>query len=530
MSLKNRRKNNLLNAEKKIIITNKSMINIKSGKNKDESPSCISDTLNKYIENLKTIIKKNIFQEIILKQLNPILNKISDFIKEINSQIIQYQNLLIYNETKLRGLQSKLFSELLNKDILQNNIKNLSQKEKDFELIKEKTGIIVNNGKIINTNRKDNEIIILRTENSTLKGVIEEYETKLLEKEKEFKKINMNLMKQKNDLILKIHNLNNQIKNNKNNKYSRYNISKKKLTINNNNKKSIDFSGTIINESNDIIFNNPSTINAVKTNENNYYIDSNISRLYDIKMNTISTTHIHTINHSHKNSNFNTKIKNKLELLDYENDDIIKGEEKNNYKTNHTIVNKTSYQNTKFKLKKKKNTNKTLINHIYNKIIVKEDYNTKNDNNSKKTKEARTKTKSQDENHLLNVDDYWYKKDKFLNSYFNKNKPIKHIIHKKNKSNKINTIPFNNVQNGEISNKENKNDSNLINIKNLILSKAQKNKKNKIHLIYRNLVSNSISNSNSINNLRNLIIKNNMSKIYAYNISKAPTPKSFIKN
>jgi len=538
---RNKRKNQF-NQNKESLSSNRSMTNIKNRKSKDEFSLPLLEIIYKYLDNLKSLIKKNISQEsnsLIFKQMNSILIKMTEQMNELNSQVIQHQNLLMYYESKIRNLQKTLFEELLNKDILQNNVNSLSQKEKDYELIKEKTGIIVSNGKIINTNRKDNEIIILRTENSTLKGVIDQYEKKLLQKEKEYKKNNLNLIKEKNDLIIKINNLNNQIKNCQNSNYSRYSIAKKKLNISTN-KRIIDYSGVLTNRSNDFVMNNiPSTINVLKTNDNNYNIDqSNIIKLSDKKMKTIASTHLHArtriINHSHKNSHCQYTKK----FID-DNDKIIKDNENNIM--NHTI-NKKFHQNMEIKLNKKRNTNKILNENVYNKIIIKENYNSKNDS-KKVIKTDRTKTKSH-EHHLSNcVDDkISLKKNKNLNTYFISNKPIKRIFHKKTSSIKIKNIPFNNNviinQNADTkegknnnSNKENnRNDSNLVNIKNLILTKAQKNKKNKINLIYRNFISNNISNYNSINNSRNLNLKNNMSKLHTFNNSKVPTPTSFANN
>ena len=537
----NKRKNQF-NQNKDSLSSNRSMTNIKNRKSKDELSLPLLEIIYKYLDNLKSLIKKNISQEsnsLAFKQMNSILIKITEHINELNSQVSQQQNLLMYYESKIRNLQKTLFEELLNKDILQNNVNSLSQKEKDYELIKEKTGIIVSNGKIINTNRKDNEIIILRTENSTLKGVIEQCEKKLLQKEKEYKKNNLNLIKEKNDLIIKINNLNNQIKNCQNSNYSRYSIAKKKLNISTN-KRIIDYSGVMTNRSNDFVMNNiPSTINVFKTNDNNFNIDqSNIIKLSDKKMKTIASTRLHArtriINHSHKNSHCQYTKK----FID-DNDKIIKENENN--VMNHTI-NKKFHQNMEINLNKKRNTNKILNENVYNKIIIKENYNSKNDS-KKVIKTDRTKTKSH-EHHLSNcVDDrISLKKNKNLNTYFISNKPINRSFHKKTSSIKIKNIPFNNNviinQNGDAkegknnnSNKENnRNDSNLVNIKNLILTKAQKNKKNKINLIYRNFISNNISNYNSINNSRNLNLKNNMSKLHTFNNSKVPTPTSFANN
>lgn len=535
INLKYKKKSNQFNIDKESILPNKSLTIIKNQKQNDVFSQSILEIQYKHIDNLKLFIKKYFSQDsnhCLLKQINNTFSKIIDIMKELDSQINQYQKIILYNEAKIRNLQGSLFTELLNKEILQNNISGLLQKERDYELIKEKTGIIVTNGQIINTNRKDNEIIILRTENSTLKGVIEQYELKLLQKEEEYNQKIMNFIKEKNDYLLKMNHLKKEMRKRINSNYSRYNIAKKKLNLNN--KKSYEFSRTNINESNDIIFNNPSTINILQTNDNNYYIDSmNRFNFGDIKMNTIAATHIRTINHSHKNSSCNTKIRDKFKNNEKESNNNINIKE--NEKLNHTIINKTFLQNSKNKSNKKKKVNKTLNNHIYNKIIVKD--NMKNDFKSIFLKTDRTKTRSHEHN-LCNIDNiYRPKNSKNINTYFRKDKQIRKIVHKKTNSNKINSIPFNfNTQNLEKkdynnSNKENnKNENNLVSIKNLILNKGQKMKKNKIHLIYRNLLPNTMSNSSSNNNSRNINLRNNMPKLYTFNTSKVPTPKSFANN
>ena len=541
INFKNKRKYSQTNKElnkKYQTIGNSSSASIKL---KDDSSLPTIEIFNKYKDNIKILIRKHVPQESsqpLLKQVNNIMNRIYDIIIELNSRLSLYENSLLYNESKIRDLHGKLFTELLNKEILQNNVNSLIQKEKDYELIKEKTGIIVNNGKIINTNRKDNEIIILRTENSTLKGVIEQYEIKLLQIEKEFNKKNMNFIKEKNELISKINNLIQEIKGIQSSNYSRYNIAKKKL-LNKNNKRSYELSRTLMNESNDLIINNnPSYGNMLKVNDNHHYIDySNATNFCDIKMNTIAATHLNTNNISRKSSSYNTKIKDKFQKYDIENYFTNKENNKNNNNDllNNTIINKSFNQN---KIIQKRSMNKALANKIYNKIIIKDVSHSKIKDIKDIIKNSdRTKTKSHERHMSKNDNVYMYKNH--LNSYFVKNKQIKKIIHKKTSSSKINNIPFSNNNNNQCvdkkennnSNKENnKNESNLINIKNLILTKGQKNNKNKINLIYRNLISHSLSSHNSINNSRNVNSKYNMAKLYTFNNSKVPTPRSFVNN
>ena len=112
-----------------------------------------------------------------------IIDKLININKENN---IQNESIQRKNEEKIRLLYGKIFNKKLMNEILENKIANLTKKEKEFELLKQKTGAIVCNGQVICNERKDNEIIILRTENSLLKCAI---------------KNNEDLLKEKNDII-----------------------------------------------------------------------------------------------------------------------------------------------------------------------------------------------------------------------------------------------------------------------------------------------------------------------------------------
>ena len=106
-----------------------------------------------------------------------------------------YETLLKKEENIIRKLYSDLLHEKVLKEILEEKILILSKIQKDYELIKEKTGVIVWDGKIITDGRKDNEINILRKENSTLKNVI-------YQKEKEIKELNNELKEYKNNNLI----------------------------------------------------------------------------------------------------------------------------------------------------------------------------------------------------------------------------------------------------------------------------------------------------------------------------------------
>ena len=172
------------------------------------------DKWKKYISNIKEIIKTNKKENI--KQFNEIIENIFkkieklfiNYINEIkNSYDSQYENILRSYEHKIRNLYENRFNLELNKKILEESNKNLLRKEKDFEILKEKTGIIVQNGKIINNSRKENEIFILRKENSILKDIIEKQKQENIQKvkkeSKEKRKLNQRLIMKLNNLSLK---------------------------------------------------------------------------------------------------------------------------------------------------------------------------------------------------------------------------------------------------------------------------------------------------------------------------------------
>ena len=140
---------------------------------------------------LKNEINTDLFQ---LKDKIPfqnISNKLSSIISIIISitttkieKIKQlYESLLKRDEQTIRILYRNLLTQKLLKDALTSKISILITKEKEYEMIKDKTGAYVKNGQIIYNKQKDNEIIILRQENSNLKDMIENYEKIIKEKD-----------------------------------------------------------------------------------------------------------------------------------------------------------------------------------------------------------------------------------------------------------------------------------------------------------------------------------------------------------
>ena len=186
----------------------KNIINIKyyKGKKKTKLKNFIEITntfiknWKAYIINLKEILKiknsnisdTNLNSDKILENIDNITKKIeilfSKYINDLkNSYNSQYENILKLYEQKIRALYENKFNLELNKKILEESNKNLLRKEKEYELIKQKTGIVIYDNKIINNDRKENEIFILRKENSILKDLIEKQK---IEKDNKDKEIN----------------------------------------------------------------------------------------------------------------------------------------------------------------------------------------------------------------------------------------------------------------------------------------------------------------------------------------------------
>jgi hypothetical protein len=169
----------------------------------------ISDNINK----IQKYFNNHIFtkDKIAKEKLNLFFSKIESSIKflakEKDSAISQYESILRFNEHKLRLLYSDIYNLKIKNAFLENNIDILLKKEKELKLVKEKTGVIVENGIIVYNDRKDNEIFILRTENSTLKNIINNNEKELNEVKEKYKNIKEVYDKQISSLNNKINQL-----------------------------------------------------------------------------------------------------------------------------------------------------------------------------------------------------------------------------------------------------------------------------------------------------------------------------------
>jgi len=295
--------------------------------------------LSSYIESIKIIAdkkpsiinQKSLTKEIeqYLKEINLLFDKI--IIDKENTNIDYYESILRRDENTIRRLYSDLLHERLLKEVLEEKIIILLQFQKEYELVKKKTGVIVCEGKVICNQRKDNEIVILRTENSTLKQVISD-------KEKEISFLNE-----------KINVLDREI----------FKLKKNKTNININ-----------INDINDI--NNPmlknnkySIIN--RTKEKNSLFNTIYSPNYYAQRDFINNFSSTTQNF-YKGYNLNT---NRIDNANYDNKSVDKSREKSNKNTHISSIDNTMMSQekkisvNKSKYSKKNSRNKKVSNWNY---------------------------------------------------------------------------------------------------------------------------------------------------------------------
>ena len=147
-------------------------------------------------------------------------NKISD----INTQIYELENEIIKYQADIRCLIQKQFQYKIQKDAMETKLNSYKEMEKDYNLLKEK--VKYEEGRFLYNDRKDNEILILREENSNLKKEIlkneknsKTYESLIENEKKRIKELKTQLSQLNKKLILLTSN-HLILNNNSNNNYS----------------------------------------------------------------------------------------------------------------------------------------------------------------------------------------------------------------------------------------------------------------------------------------------------------------------
>ena len=190
-----------------------------------------------YIESIKNIADKKpslIIQKSLVKEIEQYLREIISLFDKViidkkNTNIDYYESILRRDENTIRKLYGDLLHEKLLKEVLEEKIIILLQFQKEYELVKRKTGVIVSEGKVICNERKDNEIVILRTENSTLKQVISDKEKEISFLNEKINLLNREiskLKKNKANINININDINNPIY--RNNRFTTVNRTKDK--------------------------------------------------------------------------------------------------------------------------------------------------------------------------------------------------------------------------------------------------------------------------------------------------------------
>ena len=155
------------------------------------------DNLNKKLYELYTDIKAYLFSSEenntsnleIISSTNPILiiKTIQEYFNYIKNNysldlITQLENTIIKLEKDLKYHIKNEFMLKIQKDSSDSKIRNYMEMEEEFEELKEK--VRYEGGKFLNNDRKDNEIKILRRENSNIKREIKKLEIKIKNLEK----------------------------------------------------------------------------------------------------------------------------------------------------------------------------------------------------------------------------------------------------------------------------------------------------------------------------------------------------------
>ena len=376
------------------------------------------------IEILKEI-SKNLFKYIIdilpsntskekKDKIETYFNKIQMLLKKLNSDrnkmISKYDSILKFSEEKIRSLYSTLFNMKIKNTFLENNIDILLKKEKEYRLVKEKTGILVENGVIIHNDRKEHEIFILRVENSNLKNVINK-------KDEELKDLKEKHIKEKKEFIKKIEDLkfkNEQLKikiKQKNKKLKGHSCSS--ININN-----IDINDANISNNNGNNINNniniKNIINPVKRRFNSNLLNNNNKYISLIHCQSMGNLNLDAILNN-KKSKTKSKSKNKT-------NNNINNISKNNINNNQNLI-LNNINISPIRHKKKIYFTPHSYNEIDNKINFLPIKNSKSKNNSKsKTKKNKHKN-SKNNNTLKSLNN---SKSKIINKNFEKD-----FIHKR---------------------------------------------------------------------------------------------------
>ena len=485
------------------------------------------NTLKDYYEKYFKAQEKSLQDKInsIFSEMISIVNLLS---RVKDNFFYQYESSLQKSENKIRTLYSDIFNLNVKKSYLENNMEILLRKEQEYRLVKEKTGVVIENGTIVYNDRKENEIFILRTENSTLKNVITKKEKELDELKEKYENEKENNEK----LMIKINNKFNKIK---------YKLKIRNPSIKGKSNSTININSNIIKRAN------------LKLN---YTINNSI--MNKVKKSCITlTSKLNNYNNKSKNDS-NSKDLNKKNLQRKTDFSILKKSEKK-YKRNNNIEGTkislvSCHSSGLLGLKSNiiNNLNKTKQNEAGNQKIIYRGLNLSNANDlANKTKKLLYLTPRNNSKNIQETNNQTYKKIvdikknekvNFINKYLNMTKKYYtnqsiidnykdiRILFKnsmKNKSSRQNKI----ISKEQMKKEATLNQNHIEHNSPFIIKKVvikNKNPKNKKNICKINRLSKNYNETNTLQNYKYIAI-NNKIHVNETNISKKENEKNSSK-
>ena len=309
---------------------------------------------NSIYESLINIFKKS-FIKIIL-----------DKTKELTENLNQCKSTILLLEKNNRYFIQQNFLKQTKIDILENEIDSYMEMEEEFDEMKEK--LKYENGKFLHNEKKENEILILRAENSNLKKVIDKNEKTIEEKEHIIETI-----KKKSASMLNTNN--NTIKNSFELNEVEHNHPSSLIFIQNNQKSKLNYNNTNITN-----FKSYNIIQKMKSPINSNFITNNNSQSSK-KINFAENNNNYSKNKKNNLASrasakelINKKIKNKvlnMKKIRRINDSCLDNYNKSSAHITNSIMSNNSNNSSSKRLKKNINSFfKTNKNNIFNGINI----------------------------------------------------------------------------------------------------------------------------------------------------------------
>ena len=349
----------------------------------DESDIDIEEIKQELYSLYKTIIKNNSNEITNLPQLLDIssytnlslITNIKKLIKEIILLNSNYKDDLSQQENMIKKLEFDIkyyLKDLLHYKIQINSLEiklnAFASMEEDYEELKAK--VKFEGGKFLENDRKDNEIIILRNENSRIKKEIKKLESQKIVMESEY---NEKIKKLENEILILNNKISDMEKNNRENKNdfnssanlklnikdNKENIANKKLKKNNFNLSNVH---NIINfTNNNFANNNKKLVNFHSPKDDLLYIERSRNKYNNkttVNSNLFTATYNKIVNGINNNNKILFPFKKEFNLIKYTRNksiSVMKGRELSESKT-MSFNNNYNY-NTEIK---KKNFNKIM--------------------------------------------------------------------------------------------------------------------------------------------------------------------------